>query len=92
MIVRILHEGQYRLPDAALWRLQQIDGRLTSSIERGDQAAFEADLAELVEYVRTDGVRLDDGHLGGSNLVLPPPDATLDEVRALLRGDRVIPG
>ena len=92
MIVRILGEGQYRLPDADVPDVDAIDDRLTAAIERGDQAGFVADFTALVTYVRTHGEPAAPEHLGASDLVLPPGDAGFDEVRTMLRDDGLVPG
>ena len=92
MIVRILHDGQYRLPESAAWRLQQLDERLTQAAQREDRVALRVDFEELIGFVRGQGERLDDGHLGSSDLLLPDADAGLEEVRSMLRADGLIPG
>jgi hypothetical protein len=42
--------------------------------------------------VRSRGEPLPDDALEPSGLILPSPDATLEEVRAMLRDDGLIPG
>jgi hypothetical protein len=61
-------------------------------VEAGDVDAFAAALTALLEGVRTVGVAHPADSLDSSDLILPPSDATLDEVRALLRDDGLIPG
>jgi hypothetical protein len=45
-----------------------------------------------VNKVREVGTPVPADHLGPSELILPGADATLDEVRALLHDDGLIPG
>ena len=92
MIVRILGEGQYRLPDADVPDFDALDDRLTAAVGRGDQAGFESEFAELIEHVRRHGQQIAASHLGASDLVLPPADAGLEEVRAMLQDDGLVPG
>ncbi len=92
MIVRILGEGQYRLPDADVPDFDAIDDQLTGAAERGDQAGFRADFAALVAYVHGHAEPIAPEHLGASDLMLPPADAGFDEVRAMLRDDAPVPG
>ncbi len=92
MIVRILHEGQYRLPDSAAWQLQQLDERITQAAQREERVALRDAFEELVGFVRGQGDRLDDAHLGSSDVVLPAADADFEEIRSLLRADGLIPG
>jgi hypothetical protein len=92
VIIRILGEGQYDVADHALDRLNELDATLESAIESGDEAGFTAALATLLDGVRTVGVAHPADSLDESDLILPPPDATLDEVRTMLQGDGLIPG
>jgi hypothetical protein len=42
--------------------------------------------------VRSSGTHHDPDSLDESDLILPPPDATIDEVRELLGDDGLVPG
>lgn len=92
MIIRILGEGQYDVSDDALDRLNQLDSTLETAVESGDTDAFDGALAALLDGVRTVGVPHDPQSLDESDLILPPGDATIDEVRELIGGDGLIPG
>ncbi len=92
MIVRILGEGQYDVADAALDRLNELDGAVERAVEAGDEAAFEAALTTLLEGVRTVGVPHDLDSLDESDLILPPSDADIAQVRELLGDEGLIPG
>lgn len=92
MIVRILSEGQYDVPKDRLAGLNQLDSEVESAVTADDQTAFEASLAALLEGVREAGSRLPDESLEDSDFILPPADATLEEVRQLLTTDGLIPG
>ena len=92
MILRILEEGQYEVPDEALDALNTLDDALVAAIEAGEREGFERSLVELLERVRESGSRVPDDYLGPSDLVLPPADASLEEVRAMLSEEGLIPG
>jgi len=92
VIVRILGEGQFDLSDEAVSALNDLDAKVESAIEAGDDAAFHEALASLLDGVRTAGVPHDAESLDSSDLILPMPDATLAEVRDMLSGDGLIPG
>ena len=92
MIIRILAEGQYDVSDEALELLNQLDATLEAAVESGDTDAFGTALAALLDGVRTVGVPHDLESLDESDLILPPSDATIDEVRELIGGDGLIPG
>jgi hypothetical protein len=92
VIVRILGEGQYDVSDEALTRLNELDAAVEAAVEASDEQAFVTALTALLEGVRTAGVAHAADSLDESDLILPPSDATIDEVRALLSGEGLIPG
>ncbi|MGH3489247.1 MAG: PspA-associated protein PspAA [Actinopolymorphaceae bacterium] len=92
MIVRILGEGQVKVADKHLEALNELDGRLESAVNAGDEDAFRAALQALLEKVRAVGTKLPDDSLEDSDLFLPPEDATVDEVKELLGEEGLIPG
>jgi len=92
VIIRILGEGQYDVADHALDRLNELDATLETAVEAGDEAAFSTALAGLLDGVRTVGVAHAADSLDESDLILPPADATIDEVRQMLNEDGLIPG
>jgi hypothetical protein len=92
MIVRILGEGQYDVSDDALDRLNQLDAEVEAAVEADDEASFRPALEALLGGVRTVGVPHAADSLDESDLILPPADATIAEVRELLEDDGLIPG
>jgi hypothetical protein len=91
MIVRILGEGQWDVPEGELSRLNELDDQVEAAVEAGDEPAFSAKLAALLDSVRESGSVLPDETLHDSDLILPPADATLAEVRTLLSEGGLIP-
>ncbi|MEU4617677.1 MULTISPECIES: PspA-associated protein PspAA [Streptomyces] len=92
MIVRIMGEGQVRLDDGHLTELNKLDDELLAEMESGDEEGFRRTLGALLDAVRRLGTPLPDAALEPSELILPSPDATLSEVRAMLNNDGLIPG
>jgi len=92
MIVRIMGEGQFDVPSGHLDGLNRLDGHLMKAVDSGDAAAFTTALEALLTSVRTAGSGLPADYLGPSDLVLPGPDATIDEVREVLGDEGLIPG
>ncbi len=92
MIVRILGEGQWELDDEHITALNNLDDEVEAAVEAGDEITFASTLAALLDGVRKSGTVLADDSLEDSDLILPPSDATLDEVRRLLADDGLIPG
>ena len=92
MIIRILGEGQYDVADDAVAGLNTLDDTLEQAVDTGDDAVFTESLAGLLAAVRAAGTPLADDSLEDSDLILPPSDATIDEVREMLTGEGLIPG
>jgi len=92
MIVRILGEGQFDVPDDHLEELNRLDVDLVKAVDSGDEAAFTTALEALLASVRTAGEELPDDYLGPSEVILPGPDATVDDVREVLGDQGLIPG
>ena len=91
MIVRILSKGQYDVPDDQLAHLNDVDERIIEAMQNGDEGAFEAALDQLLNAVMAAGSPLPLDSLVPSDLVLPAPDSTLDEVRTLLGDEGLVP-
>jgi hypothetical protein len=92
MIVRILEEGQWELADEELAGLNELDDALEAAVAAGDEPAFARSMAALLDAVRSKGTPLPADALHDSDLILPPADATLEEVRDLLSDEGLIPG
>jgi len=84
VIVRILGEGRYDVPEGDLPAIEQLDDELVDALERDDQNEFNGALIDLIGEVRHSGTLLPADDLRPSELVVPHEGATLDEVRALL--------
>jgi hypothetical protein len=91
VIVRILGEGQWDLGEEHLGTLNALDDAVESAIAAGDEVQFSQGLAALLHAVRDQGTRLEDDSLKDSDLILPMSDATLEEVRALLTDEGLVP-
>ena len=92
MIVRILGEGQLEVADDELEQLNVLDAAVESAVQSGETDAFTAALAALLDAVRRAGQPLAEDSLEDSDLILPPADPTIEEVRELLSDDGLIPG
>ncbi|MDF3297175.1 PspA-associated protein PspAA [Streptomyces tropicalis] len=92
MIVRIMGEGQVSLADSHLAELNTLDDELLAEVQKGDGPGFRRTLQALLSRVRELGDPLPDDLLAPSELILPSPDASLEEVRDLLSDEGLIPG
>jgi hypothetical protein len=91
VIVRISTEGQYELPDGDVAALNELDNAAVSACGAGDESSFHDVFAKLLALVRG-GRQLPDDELGPSDLILPPPDVSLEEASREFTGDGLIPG
>ncbi|MFI0417048.1 hypothetical protein DP939_10375 [Spongiactinospora rosea] len=92
MIVRIMGEGQIEVAAADIGVLNDLDGELEAAIQTGDESVFRVRLHALLDKVREVGKSLPDNSLEPSELILPPSDASMEEVREMLGDEGLIPG
>lgn len=92
MIIRIMGEGQVEISVDDIAVLNELDSELESAIETDDEAVFRVKLHALLEKVRQVGKALPDDSLEPSELILPPADASIEEVRDMLGDSGLIPG
>jgi hypothetical protein len=92
VIVRILGEGQFSVEESVTADLNKLDTELEGAVNRGDEAAFSVALGALLAEVRRQGSPVPADTLEPSDLILPPQDASMDEVRKMLTDEGLIPG
>jgi hypothetical protein len=91
VIVRIASEGQFKLPEEAVDRLNAFDNQAVAAVDKGDEAAFHDLWGKMLELVRSEGQPLDDDELVASDVLLPPADTTFEEAAAEFTGEGLIP-
>ncbi len=92
MIVRLLGGGgQYEVPESVVSQLDELDDLAVAALERSDEEELDGVLAQMTQLVEREGRRLPDDDLSASDLVIPPPDLTLAETRALFSEQGLIP-
>jgi hypothetical protein len=92
VIVRIATEQQYELLGSDEAALNELDNEAVSACEAGDEQRFHETFKRLLEFVRTNGQPVPEDRLAPSDVILPPPDTSLEEARAEFTGDGLIPG
>jgi hypothetical protein len=92
VIIRISTEGQYEVGDDAMPALNELDNQAVAACSADDEEHFRAAFDKLLQYVRTEGRRLEEDELEGSDLILPPPDVSLEEAKTEFSGEGLIPG
>ena len=92
MIVRVLGGGgQFEVSDDVVARLNELDDRAMAALDQSDEEELDGLLAQMAELVESEGRRVPDDDLSASDLVIPPPDLSLEETRALFSEQGLIP-
>jgi hypothetical protein len=91
VIIRILGQGQYDVPDDTLAELNVLDDALIEAVDSGDADKFSVALGELLERVQAVASPHAPDALDTSDLILPGPDSSLEEVQELLGSEGLIP-
>jgi hypothetical protein len=91
VIVRIATEGQYRLEDGQAAKLNELDNELVAVVQSGDEERFRDLFDEMLALARS-GSELGDEELEESDVILPPPDISLEEASEEFTGEGLIPG
>jgi hypothetical protein len=91
VIVRIMGEGQYRLPETVHERVNELDNAVVAAVEKDDEDAFHASFEELLDLIRSEGEQLKDEELLTSDVIVPPADTSMAEASADFSGDGLIP-
>lgn len=91
MIVRIATEGQYRLDDVKLARVNELDNQLVKLVASQDSDGFANAFATLLEYIRTNGEKIADTELVESDIILPAPDLSATEAAEFFSGEGLFP-
>jgi hypothetical protein len=92
MIVRILGEGQLEVDDTLSAELNELDAKLEAAVNANDEKSFRPALEGLLARVRAAGTPVPADSLESSDVILPYSGASMDDVRALLTDDGLIPG
>lgn len=92
MIVRIATEGQYELLENDVEALNQLDDQAVAACQAGDEDQFRDAFSRMVEFVRANGEPVADDRLEPSDVILPPPDVSIQEAQEEFTGEGLIPG
>jgi len=91
VIARISTEGQYRLSEDDAAHLNELDNAVVAAVDAGDEETFTQRFSDMLDFVRQRGAALGDDELEESDVILPPPDTTIDEAAHEFTGDGLIP-
>ena len=91
MLIRILGEGQFVVPDSELEEINRLDRDLERALTSTGYN-FQQALDALLDKVRTVGSRPPEHEYEESQVILPFADASEDDVRDMLSEDGLVPG
>jgi hypothetical protein len=91
VIVRLMGEGQYRVDDELVERLNELDGRAQAATDAEDEPTLDRILDEMAALVREQGEAMPDEDLSASDILVPPSDLTLEETKRLMSHEGFIP-
>jgi hypothetical protein len=91
VIVRVLTETQYRLPDDAAEELNELDNQIVAAVDGGDEDEFHSLFEQMLDLVRRAGDPLGEDEIEESDVILPPPDTSFVEAAAEFTGEGLIP-
>ena len=92
MIVRILGEGQFRLDDSQIGKVNKIDNQIVEHVQKSNKAEYRRELAKLISTVKELGEPLDPVEILPSDIIIPPEDLSLEEARKVFCEDGLIKG
>jgi hypothetical protein len=84
-------EGQYRVDDAVIGRLNELDDRAQAATDAEDEPTLDRILDEMAALVREQGEAMPDDDLSASDILVPPSDLTLEETKRLMSHEGFIP-
>jgi hypothetical protein len=87
-----LQEGQYEIEGEALERVNQIDDQMFKAVTEKDAARYHRLFDEALGLIRKQGKELAIEDLRPSELILPAPDASMEEVHDLFVQEGLISG
>jgi hypothetical protein len=92
MIIRILGDGQFRLDDNLLDRVNKIDNQIVNHVSHGNKDEFAKDLANLISTVKELAEPLDPVEILPSDIIIPQSDMSIEEARQVFCGEGLIEG
>ena len=90
MIVRIMEEGQFRIPSSLLDELNVIDNRIVDYVAKENESDFKKELGKLIAMIKENGKPIDDAEIVESDIIVPPGDLTLQEAAGIFKGEGLI--
>ena len=84
-------EGQYRLSEDVLERVNELDNTIVKAVDGDDEDAFHESFEEMLDVIRSEGEHLGDDEIETSDIIVPPSDTSFEEAAAEFTGEGLIP-
>jgi hypothetical protein len=91
VIVRVLGERQYEVPEDLIAKLNELDNAAVAAVEGDDESGFHDLFRQMLEMVENGGSPLPDEELVESQVIIPPRDISFEEAKAEFTGEGLIP-
>jgi len=92
MIIRILGDGQFRLDDNLVDRVNKIDNKIVKHVSQGNKEEYARDLANLISIVKELAEPLDPVEILPSDIIVPPSDLSFEEAKQVFCDEGLIKG
>jgi hypothetical protein len=92
MIIRILGEGQFRLDDGLVQRINKIDNQIVDHVSKGKKAEYVQDLANLISTIKELAEPVDPVEILPSDIIIPPSDLSFEDARKVFCDEGLIKG
>jgi len=89
MILRIMGEGQYQVPESLCNELNKIDNRIVALVSEGKAEEFRKELAKLISKIKEKGEAIDAKEILKSDITVPPEDLSFEEAKAVFKGSGI---
>jgi hypothetical protein len=90
MIIRILGDGQFRLDDDLVDRVNKIDNKIVKHVSQGNREDYVRDLANLISTIKELAEPLDPVEILPSDIIIPPSDLSFEEARKVFCDEGLI--
>ena len=92
MIIRILGDGQFRLDDNLVDRVNKIDNKIVKHVSQGNKEEYARDLANLISTIKELAEPLDPVEILPSDINVPPSDLSFEDARKVFCDEGLIKG
>jgi hypothetical protein len=93
-IVRIMGQGQFRINEDTVKKINEIDDAIVQTLQnesKADDQEYRTKVAEIVQTIKSKGEKLEDKELIESDIIVPDRDISIDEAKKVFQGEEIIP-